>query len=49
MRKIFAILAIVIASQTMVFAQKSSKVTEKDVPTRFVKDFTKRYPEAKNV
>jgi hypothetical protein len=49
MRKIFAILAIVIASQTMVFAQKYSKVTEKDVPTRFVKDFTKRYPEAKNV
>lgn len=49
MRKIFAIVAIVLASQTMVFGQKAKEVLEKDVPTRFVKDFQKRYPEAQTV
>ena len=44
MRKIFAIVAIVLASQTMVFGQKAKEVLEKDVPARFVKDFQKRYP-----
>lgn len=44
MRKLFAIVAIVLASQTMVLAQKSEPVMEKEVPERYVKDFKKSYP-----
>nr|MBR2109759.1 hypothetical protein [Alistipes sp.] len=39
----------IIAGQTMVLAQKSVMVNEKDVPQRYVKDLSKRYPEVKNV
>lgn len=43
------IMAMMIATQTAVLAQKSVVVSEKDVPERFVKDLSKRYPELKNV
>ncbi len=43
------IMAMMIATQTAVLAQKSVVVSEKDVPERFVKDLSKRYPEIKNV
>lgn len=46
MKKLLAIIAIALVSQTVVFAQKAKEVPEKDVPARFVKDFQKRYPEA---
>ncbi len=39
----------IIAGQTMVLAQESVMVNEKDVPQRYVKDLSKRYPEVKNV
>jgi hypothetical protein len=42
-------MAMMIATQTAVLAQKSVVVSEKDVPERFVKDLSKRYPEIKNV
>ena len=47
MRKILAIIAIALVSQTVAFGQKAKDVQEKDVPARYVKDFQKRYPEAK--
>ena len=47
MRKILAIIAIALVSQTVAFGQKAKDVSEKEVPERFVKDFQKRYPEAK--
>lgn len=43
------VMAMIIAGQTMVLAQKSVMVNEKDVPQRYVKDLSKRYPEVKNV
>lgn len=43
------VMAMIIAGQTMVLAQKSVMVNEKDVPQRYVKDLAKRYPEVKNV
>ena len=49
MRKLMLIMAMMIATQTAVLAQKSVVVSEKDVPERFVKDLSKRYPEIKNV
>lgn len=49
MRKLMLIMAMMIATQTAVLAQKSVVVSEKDVPERFVKDLSKRYPELKNV
>lgn len=49
MRKLMLVMAMIIAGQTMVLAQKSVMVNEKDVPQRYVKDLAKRYPEVKNV
>ena len=49
MRKLMLVMAMIIAGQTMVLAQKSVMVNEKDVPQRYVKDLSKRYPEVKNV
>ena len=49
MRKLLAIFALLVASQTAIFAQKGEMVNEKDVPQRYVKDFEKRYPEVKDV
>lgn len=49
MKKIIVLAALVLFAQTMVFAQKAKTVSEKDVPERFVKDFQKKAPEAKNV
>ena len=49
MRKLMLVMAMIIAGQTMVLAQESVMVNEKDVPQRYVKDLSKRYPEVKNV
>ena len=49
MRKLMLVMAMIIAGQTMVLAQKSVMVNQKDVPQRYVKDLSKRYPEVKNV
>lgn len=49
MKKLIALLAVVLISQGMLMAQKVKTVQEKDVPERYVKDFQKKAPECKSV
>lgn len=49
MKKILVFAAAVLLAQTMLFAQKGKSVSDKDVPERYVKDFLRQAPEAKNV
>ena len=49
MKKILILAATMMLAQTMVFAQSGKSVSEKDVPERYVKDFTRLASEAKNV
>lgn len=48
MKKIFALVAVILAFQAAAFAQKNKTVAEQDVPERYVKDFQRQAPEAKN-
>ena len=48
MKKIFAFLAFVALFQVAAFAQKNKTVAEQDVPERYVKDFQRQAPHAKN-
>ena len=48
MKKIFALLAIILAFQAGVYAQKPKTVAEQSVPERYVKDFQRQAPDAKN-
>lgn len=49
MRKILAIAVAVLACQTMLFAQNGKPVSERDVPERYVKDFTRQVQNASDV
>lgn len=47
MKKVIALMAMVVIAQGMILAQKVKTVQEKDVPERYVKDFQKKAPECK--
>jgi hypothetical protein len=49
MKKIFALLAVLLAFQAGVYAQKPKTVAEQDVPERYIKDFQRQAPDVKNV
>ncbi|MCQ2261393.1 MAG: hypothetical protein MJZ77_08405 [Bacteroidales bacterium] len=49
MKKILLLSALILMSQTVVFAQKDKPVKESDVPVRYVKDFQNQAKEAQNV
>lgn len=49
MKKIFAILLTLFVSQSILFAQNGTKVSEKDVPERYVRDFQRLAPDVKDV
>ena len=49
MKKIFALLAVILAFQAGVYAQKPKTVAEQDVPDRYVKDFQRQATDVKNV
>lgn len=49
MKKILLLAALIIMSQTVVFAQKEKSIKEADVPVRFVKDFQNSNQDAKDV
>lgn len=48
MKKLIALLAVVLLCQGAVSAQKAKTVQVKDVPERYVKDFQKKAPECKD-
>lgn len=49
MKKILVLAALIVMSQTVVFAQKEKSVKESDVPVRYVKDFQNQAHDAQNV
>ena len=49
MKKILLLAALIIMSQTLVFAQKEKSIKEANVPVRFVKDFQGQNQDAKDV
>lgn len=49
MKKILILTAAVLLSQTMLFAQNGKKVSEKDVPERYVKDLHRQVQDVKNL
>lgn len=49
MKKILVLAALIMMSQTIVFAQKEKSVKEADVPVRYVKDFKSHNANAQNV
>lgn len=49
MKRLLAIAVLLVMCQTITFAQKVKSVSEKDVPERYVKDFQKKAPDAKDV
>lgn len=48
MKKILAIATALLLCQTVMFAQKQKEINEKEVPSRFVKEFQKNAPEAQS-
>ena len=49
MKKILLLAALIIMSQTLVFAQKEKSIKEANVPVRFVKDLQGQNQDAKDV
>ena len=49
MKRILALTAAILLCQTVLFAQNGKPVSERDVPERYVKDFTRQAQKAKNV
>ena len=49
MKKILAVMAAILLSQTLLFAQSGKSVSEKDVPERYVKDFNRLSSDATKV
>jgi len=49
MKKIVVFLATIFIAQTLLFAQTGKPVSDKDVPERYVRDFVRMAPDAKNV
>lgn len=49
MKKILILTALILMSQTVVFAQKEKSVKESDVPVRYVRDFNNQAKDAQNV
>lgn len=49
MKKIIIFAAIALLSQSLLFAQSGKTVSDKDVPERYIKDFNRLVPDAKNV
>ena len=48
MKKIFLLIALVLLSQSIVFAQKDKNIKESDVPIRYIKDFQNQVQGAQN-
>lgn len=49
MKKILILAALMVTTQTAVFAQKEKTIKESDVPVRYVKDFQNQASDAQNV
>ena len=49
MKRILALTAVILLCQSALFAQKGKPVSERDVPERYVNDFTRQAQGAKDV
>ncbi|MBQ6956519.1 MAG: hypothetical protein IJP80_07895 [Bacteroidales bacterium] len=49
MKKIIILAAVALLSQSLLFAQNGKAVSDQDVPERYIKDFNRLVPDAKNV